>query len=232
MKRNIFFILLVSLLTWHSCKKDPPPQDDQQTYLGYNYYPQQVGSYVIYEVDSIAFDDKSHPPDTTRYILKELVESVFTDNSGRPTLRLERYYKMYNDTIPYDSLPWIGPRIWYANVTNTTLERTEENLRYIRLVFPPKKGKEWDGNAFNTFDAKDYEVLSADQPEVVNGISFDSVVTVLQYEQIDFIEYIYEAEKYAANVGLVYKQRDSIYDGGGPDSIGYLFTQKVISYGK
>ena len=127
-------ILIFMCLLFSSCKKDAP--SDTTLNQGYNYFPGEVGSYIIYEVDSIAYDDKSHAPDTTRYLLKEVFASTFTDNSGRPTLRLERFIKMYNDSIPYDSLNWTGPRVWYANITSNTVEKVEENIRYIKLVFP------------------------------------------------------------------------------------------------
>ncbi len=127
---------------------------------------------------------------------------------------------------------WEGPRVWYANRTATTAEKVEENKRFIKLVFPSQNGKEWDGNSFNSLGEKIYEIISSDESESVNSLSFDSVVTVKQFEQDDFIEYIYEMEKYARNVGLIYKVRDSLYDGGGSDTIGYTYRQKIVSYGK
>ncbi len=223
-------ILIFMCLLFSSCKKDAP--SDTTLNQGYNYFPGEVGSYIIYEVDSIAYDDKSHAPDTTRYLLKEVFASTFTDNSGRPTLRLERFIKMYNDSIPYDSLNWTGPRVWYANITSNTVEKVEENIRYIKLVFPTKKGKEWDGNVYNTFSKKNYEIESADVLESINNLTFDSVATVKQNEQINIIEYIYEAEKYARNIGMIYKVRDSLYDGGTADTVGYSYRQKIVSYGK
>lgn len=230
MLKQIFLFFLLIGIVFISCKKDPKtvPTVD----LGYNYFPEEVGSYIIYEVDSIAYDDKSNVRDTTRYLLKEVIESVFTDNSGRPTLRIERYKKMYNDSIPYDAMAWVGPKVWHANRTSTTAEKVEENIRFIKLAFPAEEGKEWDGNTFNTLGEKYYEIMSVDEPETVNSMYFDSVVFIQQYKQIDFIEYINEYEKYARNVGLIYKVRDSLYDGGTPDTIGYTYTQKIVAYGK
>ncbi len=92
MIKNITLLFFVFGLFFFSCKKDVEtvPSPD----MGYNYFPEDIGSYVIYEVDSIAYDDKSHAPDTTRYLLKEVIASSFIDNSGRPTLRIERFKKM------------------------------------------------------------------------------------------------------------------------------------------
>jgi hypothetical protein len=126
----------------------------------------------------------------------------------------------------------VGPKVWYANKTSSTAEKVEENIRYIKLVFPSKEGKEWNGNSFNTLGSKYYEIVSIDEYEVLNSLAFDSVVTVEQYDQDDFIQYRYEMEKYARNIGLIYKIQDSLYDGGGADTIGYTYSQKIVSYGK
>lgn len=232
MKKIITYtsVILFFISGIYSCKKDAEttPVD-----IGYDYFPDQVGSFIIYQVDSIGQDDVVETRDTSRYLLKELVESIFIDNSGRPTMRIERYKKMYNPVVPYDSMSWVISDVWTANRTTTTAEKVEENIRYIKLAFPVAKGKKWNGNAFNTLGEKEYETMSIDKPETINNLPFDSVITVRQYQQINIIEYINEEEKFAKHIGLIYKRRDSLYWGGSPDdSIGYRFTQKIISYGK
>jgi len=229
-KRSIhIFIFALTIIGINSCKKDAEttPVD-----LGYEYFPNDLGNYIVYEVDSISYDDAIRDPDTTQYLLKEKIESLFYDNSGRPTLRIERYKKIYNPSVPYDSIQWVISDIWTSNRTTTTAEQTEENIRYIKLVFPITKGKAWNGNTFNILGKKDYKMISIDKNETINNMSFDSVITVSQFQQINFIEYINEEEKFAKNIGLIYKKKDNLYDGGSADTVGYTFTQKIISYGK
>lgn len=216
----------ISILVLHSCKKDNPAQESID--FGYNYFPDDIGRYVIYSVDSIHYDLTY---DTVQYLLMEKIESTFLDNTNRPTLRLERYKKYYNDSIPYDSMQWVLTDIWTATKTNTTLEKKEENIIYVKLVFPAKEGKTWNGNTYNTLGIQDYEITSIDQPITINTINFDSVITVKQNEKIDFIENIYAEEKFARNAGLIYRQNDSLYFGTG-DTVGYTVRQKIISYGK
>lgn len=230
-------LVCIGILASH-CTKDKSTETPID--LGYNYFPDDVGRYIIYEVDSITQDDPVNFHDTTRYLLKEVIAATFLDNSGRTTLRIERFYKIYSSTIPYDSMNWTGQKVWTVNRTQSTLEKKEENITYLKLVFPVREGKQWNGNAYNTLGQKDYEIISVDQPETINNINFDSVLTVRQFEQINIIEYRYELEKYARNIGLVFKQSDSLsiqqqdvnddipYD----DTVGYTFTQKIVSYGK
>src|ERR1051326_772099 len=101
---------IVFCILFFSCHKDKPSQPPID--FGYNYYPNEVGRYTIYQVDSIHYDDIANPnkPDTIRYLLKEVNALIFTDNSNRSTMRLERYYKYFKNGN-YDSV-WQGPRIW------------------------------------------------------------------------------------------------------------------------
>ena len=231
MKKIVYifsFLIFLSSSMFYACKKDKPTEPPID--FGYNYFPDEVGRYIIYEVDSIAYDDVIHKPDTTKYLLKEQVVSISPDNSNRPTMKIERYYKIFKNG-QYDSV-WTGPRIWTANKTATTAERKEENITYLKLIFPVRESKKWNGNTYNTLGEKIYEFTSVDLSETIGVLHFDSVPLVAQSFDDTFIQHFDEREKYARNVGLIYKKRDSIYWGGGPDSVGFAFTQKIVSYGK
>ena len=172
--KYIFLFSFLSAISLYSCKKDKPTETTQD--FGYNYFPDEVGNYIIYTVDSIHYDDAGNfPHDTTRYLLMEKNESIFYDNTNRPTVRMERYKKYYNDSIPYDAMQWVLTDVWTANKTTTTLEKKEENIIFLKLIFPVKLGKIWNGNSYNSLSPQDYEIISADQPDIMNSISFDSV---------------------------------------------------------
>jgi hypothetical protein len=194
-------VLLLLLLM--GCKKDKELPD-----AGYGYVPDKVGTYVIYEVDSTVQDDNNNLYDSTyRFQLKEIVQSIFNDNSGRPSMRIERYKKWYNDTIPYSQMNWTLTDVWYATRTAAQLEKVEENVKYLRMVFPVTEGKSWNGNAYNlTYESWPYVYTSVNVPEVINSFSFDSVATIEQINYSDFIMEKYSIEKYAKNIGLVYKK--------------------------
>jgi len=229
--KNIFSFVFFLGVVFFSCKKDKEiiPSVD----FGYNYFPNDVGRYVIYQVDSI-YANNPNQFDSTRYLLKELIAATFLDNSNRPTLRIERYYRMYHfNTQSYDSA-WSAPKVWTANRTQNSLEKKEENITYLKLVFPVQKDKQWNGNVYNMIGYKEYQITSVDQHETINAVYFDSVATVTQLDEKNIILTQIEKEKFARNVGLIYKQKDSLSKQGFNfvDTTGYRFTQKIISYGK
>lgn len=211
MKRFAVLFLMACtgfVLALDSCKKDPPPTVD----LGLDYFPANVGHYVVYEVDSTVYDDFNNDTIVYRYQIKELIESEFTDNAGRPALRIERWIKNYNDTIPYSSMPWTLSRVWYAVRTLTQAERVEENIRYIRLVFPVKENTTWNGNAQNTIGEWDYEYENVDEPFHAGNTHFDSTLTVKQLVDTNLLNYRLYFETYARNTGLIKKSVIDVRD--------------------
>ena len=206
---GVLFIFIILLCGMASCKKDQAIEPD----LGYNYFPDQPGRFVIYDVDSFYYDDfnvdpvtRIAPIDTFRFQLKEKIQSVYLDNQNRPTLRLERYVKYYNPTVPYSALPWVLRNVWAENRTATRAEKVEENVRFVKLIFPIKKNKTWNGNAQNTNSEIDYKYSFTDLSKTIAGNVFDSTLEVEQQNYTDILTKNYCAEQYAKNVGLVYKK--------------------------
>lgn len=224
----------VVLLALVACKKEKNTFPDQ----GYGYFPDEVGKYVVYDVDSIVYDDFNGSVDTFRFQVKEHIQSMYFDNSSRKTQRIERFKKIYNKNISYSNLPWVLSDVWAANRTATTAEKVEENIRYVKLAFTVQQGKKWNGNAQNTATAQDYEYTEVNVPASVASCSFDSTLTVTQLDKENLIEKQYYKEVYAKNVGLVYKQvidvkskvinQQYIMD---RISSGLIYTMKVNSFG-
>lgn len=202
LKVKLFFSFIIAI-GMVSCK------EDVQTlpFMGYDYFPDSVGHYVIYRVDSIWTDDAFNRKDTFLFKLKERIESKFIDDEGRPSQRLERFKR------DLDSMPFLFSNIsdvWFATRTATRAEKVEENVRYVKLIFPVNNDETWNGNAFNTEEdfGIDYKFMNVNEPftDTLTGIAFDSTVTVLQIERILPVSLsLYSLEVYANNIGLVYK---------------------------
>jgi hypothetical protein len=223
MKKAIFFILVSLVVFTISCKKDKvlPAVN-----MGYNYFPTNVGHWVAYQVDSIVWDDFTQSVDTFHYKIKELVESEFIDNSSRNTQRIERYIKIN------DSTPWQIKNVYYWNITPSIAEKTEQNIRYAKLIFPTVKSEKWDGNMYNFQEAQSYKYAYVDKPDSYNSLAFDSTLSVIQIDEEYAISKDYAEEIYARNVGMIYKRYTSISTkptGEITKGVDYQYT--IISYG-
>lgn len=192
-----------------SCKDTN--DSDENLVPGYSYFPMQVGDSLIYDVQ--VYDKDLNEVDSS-YQLLERVESAFEDNEGRPTFRLERYVRTD------ESAPWSIFKVWTANLTISSAEKKEDNVIYIKLVFPLKDNVEWNGNNKNIYanddDLEDYRMTSLNVPLSLGTLSFDSSLTVTQLNLDNILDSRYYIEKYAAGIGMVYKeQTDSLQNNSG-----------------
>ena len=86
MKHQLFLFAASLLLA--SCKKETETVNFD---LGYNYFPDDSGSFVIYKVDSVLYNN-FNPAQLKRYssyYLKEIINEQFIDNLGRTAKRVE-----------------------------------------------------------------------------------------------------------------------------------------------
>lgn len=234
---NYLYIIVCSLLLV-SCKKKTTNSEEMD--VGKAYYPTTIGKYVVYDVDSTVYDELTHLPTLYKYRIKEKIEEEFTDNENKTAYKLARYMKKFNAAKPYDSIPWTIKDVWQVNITNSAVEVVEENVRFVKLIFPVKIASKWNGNAKNTNSDWEYEYTAADVTETVNSVLFDKVLTVTQKNFRSLISWQYYLEKYAKGTGLVYREIIDIKNSYAPlnaifDSIpnkqGIYYKLKIINYG-
>ncbi|MDH4473987.1 MAG: hypothetical protein QE487_15375 [Fluviicola sp.] len=187
-------ITIIAVAFLVGCKKNEPVD------LHYDYFPMDEGRFITYSVREINIDYALGLNDTLNYYVKTKIGDTITDNEGRVARRYERYFR--------DSLtqPWALQDSWTCIIASGRAELVEENQRTIKMVFTPDKYKEWNCNAYNSFDALDCYYRDLHEPASINGFSFASTMTV---EQEDFhpILYFYRRkyEQYAKGVGMYYK---------------------------
>lgn len=203
MKHTLPAVLAIAAIgTLAGCSKDEPAEVD----MGYDYFPQNIGHWIEYQVDSMRVRlVAGNVLDTTLFsypLREELVENI-TDAEGRPAQRIIRYFRDVNGT-------WLPKDVWWQTRDNVHAERSEENLRRIKLIFPPRTGTEWNTNATNIEDEFGLEYEDVDQPFNVNGFSFDKTVSVVSNFQNNFVNTRRYLERYAKGVGMIYHEVDSI----------------------
>ena len=192
-----------------SCKKKTETPPD----VGYAYAPSTVGKYVVYDVDSTVYDDFFQDTTYFKYRIKEKLEEEYIDNSGRTAIKMIRYIKTYNASVNYDQMPWVVKDVWSYLKTSTTLEVVEEDVRFTKLIFPIKVDATWNGNAQNTIGEWDYTYSYMDRTEIVNNVKFDNALLVVQKDDKNknAIHRQYYIEKYAKDVGLIYREIKDLY---------------------
>ena len=223
MFRKLPFILcFLSMSLILSCDKE----DDSapSVYTGKDYFPDTDGIERIYLVDSVAWDDFNNTVDTFQYFMKEVIAGHYSDNQGRTTQRIERYW--------YDSTQgsWIIWKVWAANLTATTAEVVEDNYRFQKLVFVPRVKLKWNGNVHNSLESQEYKITSVHESDSNPWLQFDSTLTVLQQDDFTAIYDKFAEEKYASGIGLYYRHQTDVVTNTNLSIIsGFKYTARLYS---
>jgi hypothetical protein len=223
-KTFLFSLLVCALLTANSCKKDTIQLPDE---FYREYFNDAVGSYIIYECDSIIYDDFNQSIDTNSFLIKEYFQSTFVDNSGRNAIRVERWKK------PADSLNWFLKDVWSLVKTDVQVEKVEEDVRFIKLVFPVRANLQWNTNSLNSLDARTVAYSKVHEAFSTDSLQFDSTITVENIDPANLVSEYRNTEVFAKNAGMIYKKFVDVKYIIPTNEIksGLVFTMKAIEIG-
>ena len=207
LKTILYYSLsVVIVMVIASCKKDKPAT----IYQGYDYFPNRIGHWIIYNVDSMSDDAQKSKIDTFAYQIKEVIDSFYTDNTGARTQVIVRYKRTFPDTV------WTYQKTYTGNLTGTQAIRTEDGIKFVKLTFPVNVNASWNGGAYNNsagtnavfpdWNQTNFQYTSVNMPLYVNWQNFDSCVTVLQLSNQNLIQEQYYVEEYTVNIGRIYKE--------------------------
>ncbi|MBM3432429.1 MAG: hypothetical protein FJX92_05440 [Bacteroidetes bacterium] len=220
-----------------------------------DYAPLTVGKYITYRVDSLVFPNFGRSIEIRKYQIKHVIDAVFTDGMGRPSYRILRY-----QTDSTASRPWQPNGTYYITPSSDQLEVVEDNLRVLKLHQPLRADNTWKGNRFlpsdtheplynfsNDDDMANWEFKIEGAPATFtyrrrtynNVLSVEAVNDILNVPITNtnvFASYSRSVEKFAKNIGLVYRQHElwehqtNTGGSGGPYKVGFGITQWMIDH--
>ena len=206
---------------------------------GQSYFPLRVGNYWIYQVKEIDISHISCSDTTTirkNYQVKMLVYDSVQNTDGSYTYHIHRYTK--SDT----SQTWTDLDTWSARIDNNQVIVNEENVPYVKFIFPFSNNLTWDGNVYNNLGEDDYVLKNYNTSYVINRVAdklnYPFTLTVVQSDNQDYFVHLDErSEVYTAYTGLLYKSttqltyfQDPCY-GEQKVQTGLIYTQTLIGGG-
>lgn len=218
-KQNNFIILFLIIIS--SCKPINYIDEDYHS----KYFPVELNQEKEFLITNI--NHSSFGKDTVTYYLKEVISEKFLNLEGDSAYRIERFWK--TDSMDNYEIK----DIWVANKSLNFAQLIEENIRFTKLIFPFDVNVVWDGNTFNNQQSQEYRIESINIPFTVNGLSFDSSITVIQNYKSNLLEYENSKEIYVIGVGLVYKEDIEVLINSANSndfSQGYEFYQELIEF--
>lgn len=210
-------LLFFSVCLFCACEEEPDPSP---TDLGYNYYPLEVGKFRLYELDSIVFDPGGSGTlvDTSMGQLREEIVELFEDAAGDTVYRVERSYRRETGT-PFQVIKVYTEQL---DRQRQQLVRQEDNLRFVKMVFPVRENRSWDGNvnfdeqinvlvageSVQMFKSWDYRFERTALDSTIAGIDYADLVHLELANSENVIENRQADEYYAPGIGLVYRTLD------------------------
>jgi hypothetical protein len=205
---NIILLSTFALFLF-TCKKksDTPTQDE----LGYSYFPISVGAYSIYNVIDSSFQGNGISV-VKRYQVKEEIHDPITVYD-QTRYQVYLYFTQQMGQA-FNSYPDSN---WTEFNSGGRITRIENNISYIKLIFPFVVGATWDGNISDSVNnPQNYYTMtnvrrSFTYDSSSSGVSggslyYPQTVSVVQYNNSSALGVNYSVEVYADNVGMVYKE--------------------------
>lgn len=194
-----FFTVVALVFLLHSCDSNDPVPDESR--VGFQFFPLQVGQSSIYDVEEINYLITG-VPDTNQFRLKVDVVDSFISQSGELNYVINRF-KQQEDETEFTFL-----ETWSARINANNAIEIEGAVPFVRISFPLDVGRTWDGNSLNVLDEDMYEMDSLFAPYItVNQDTIDRTITVIQGDNQDFVVALDRRfEVYGEGVGLVYRE--------------------------
>jgi hypothetical protein len=195
---------------------------DPAEYQGYYlYFPMDSSLFREYRVDRKIYSADGSV-DSSGWFIRERQGRNDLTPEGDTVSIITRYKRMQEgDEWSVDSVREVRK--------NSRLVRVQEgNIIFIKLVFPLKEGKEWNGNAYNTVGEEKYKYQDFGKPYIDDDIVYQNTVKVIQKELIDpIVNTVIKSEIYGSGIGLLYKEIIDYHYCTDEDCLG----QQKISYG-
>ena len=250
MNKNILYTAIVLVFLLNACSKQT---EKFNTPALSEYSPLIIGKYITYNLDSLVYTNFGTSQTTVNYQVNYVIESEFTNNSGRDAFLVRRYIRK----TATDS--WQPDNAFEAVNTGTTFEFVENNLRYIKLVQPITNDFSWKGNKYiqitassdptssfpnlSYLDDWDYTYANINQSLTLGTYNLDSTIVVNQRNEVlndtsnpaVYSEVNFGQEKYAKGIGMVYRkflhrEWQPAASGGAGYALGYGITLTMIDH--
>lgn len=246
MKTSFFYlVIMMVVIMMTSCKKESIPYIEPDK--GTEYYPAIVGKYITYKYDSVIFDDNGITRHNLSGFIKEVISEEIEKNDVQKKYKIIKYWRQS------DTVQWQLTDVESVTILEDRVIKTEENLPFIKMIFPNDEGVVWEGNSMfdnsvivkvygeelTPYEYWEYEVINKGNPITLNGITFNETIEVLQVDDNSSNRSKrYATETFAKNVGLIRKEM-KIYETQNPKEgqpwetyaqKGYSLIQEVIDH--
>ncbi|RDB06641.1 hypothetical protein [Runella aurantiaca] len=224
MKKSYWLLIGLALLAGCTSSGPSPKESD------YRFFPLETGRFVEYEVQE-TFYALSKPPVKITYFLKEVCGPELKGTTGQ--YQINRFRR---NTVDQS---WSPDSVWTAYLLPDRAVKVENNRPLLKMIFPLFDGLTWNANQYNTLPPQTSEAHFSHLPFSVNSLTFPANLEIVQQKDSSLVSLVNFTERYAPNVGLIYKESTTLQYcqnadclGKGIVEFGNRKTLKIKAYGQ
>ena len=187
-----------------------------------SFFPIQIDKFIIYSYEELnhnAFDSKT---DTINYWIKETIDTSFLDQENDST------YRLRIDHSIDEGLNWEFQYYAVLKEDDYGIERSDYDIKRVKLTYPVHDNKRWDINMFNNQDIQYGYYKNTDTPYQIEDSLFNETVIVKLANQEDIIFTQFEEEVYARGLGLIKRKFIDIETQPGKYKDGIEYTKTFL----
>jgi len=227
----LFKYLPVVLLAIVGCGEDEGAKQLSDA----DYFPLRKGLYQVYAVHERNYQLQVETENVTYQLKTEVVDS-FANQEGGYTYTIHRSKR--NTAMD----PWEFQQVWSVRINPANVVVSEENIPFLKIVFPATENRHWDGNLLNNLPADEYILTNTGKSyELENGTTAGAYIQIVQEDSSDLFNVNMRQEFYARNIGLVQVEITDLEYCSDADECditqhiidnGTIYIQTLIEYGQ
>lgn len=218
--RRLYYIILPLVLFstplfFLACDEETAePRADK----GYDYFPLAIDQEWLFEMDSIVLRPEVGGIfyDSMRLDVREVLVDTLRDQENQLWYRGERYDRRAGST------DWRFRQTFLLGRDDSRALRQEDNLEFVKLVFPLRDNQSWDGHAsFNQyreievggqpvqiFADWNYNYLQIGEPGTYGDQNYDDQALIEGADYENLLNRRLSLEAYVRGLGLVYREME------------------------
>jgi hypothetical protein len=232
--KKMYKYLPVVVLVVLGCGEDEGTKHLSDT----DYFPLQKGFYQVYAVHERNYQVQAEIENSVYQLKTEVVDSFANQEDGYT-------YTIHRSKRSTANDPWEFQQVWSVRLNAANVVVSEENVPFVKIVFPAIQNRQWDGNALNSLPADAYTLATTGKSyQLESGVVTGEYIQVVQEDSFDRILSLNKRlEVYARNIGLIYREiTDLVYcsdEDNCPGQVGQqvidsgtIYVQTLIEYGQ
>ncbi len=226
--RNAILIFVGLVLSTCTQSLDPQP------IFGTNYQPEQIGHFVEYVVRETTFK-LNQPSETVSYEIRDMIRNTYQSVGNELTVEVHRYNRKNGREN------WNLQNIYVFRKNNFNVIRVENAIPYVRMVFPIRNGKTWNGNSMNDLGLEMYRIEELGKEITIGSNKLNETATVVQRNDSTLVDKNVRYDVYANGIGIVYSRQEKVFYCQNPNAAcfgkyipesGSMVEMKMYNYGK